>query len=95
MTNPAYDLHLHNAFHWQTHGNLQYPMVRRPDGSWACHPPPRATMLLQCYAGMTAAAWRFLLAPFGGPSATADSVIDAFAAELNQGDWYLDQHGEC
>lgn len=41
---------------------------------------------------MTASAWRFLLAPFGGSSATPDTIIDAFGAELNQGDWYLDQH---
>jgi hypothetical protein len=41
---------------------------------------------------MTAAMWRFMLAPFSSRAATPDSVIDAFAAELNQGDWYLDQH---
>lgn len=26
LSNPAYDMHLHNAFHWQTKGNQQYPM---------------------------------------------------------------------
>lgn len=41
---------------------------------------------------MTAAAWRFALAPFGGPTATPESILDAVAAELDTSDYYLDQH---
>ena len=49
-------------------------------------------MYPMCFTGMTAAAWRFALAPFGGPSATPESIIDAIDAELDTKDSYLDQH---
>ncbi len=48
-------------------------------------------MYPMCYVGMSASMWRFLLTPFGPRNTSPDGIIDAFAAELDQGEWYLDQ----
>lgn len=94
LTDPAFDIHVHNGFHWQTKGQQQYPMcfpgMLVLQGLFAF--AAVSLMLVSHAVGMTVSVWRFLLAPFGIPTSTPDNIVDAFAAELNQGDWYLDQH---